>query len=199
MLRRGHHPLLLTLFPTDQKGILTMKQRQMRTSRRIAFCGIMAALTLVLLYLGSMTVLDLSAVILCALLTMLVVVECGKRAAWITIAAAGVLALLIVPYKTLAVLYIFMGGIYPILKAIFERLRPVFAWLFKLSFLDSMLLAVIALSKLVFTAEEPFFDFSWLVLLFATVFFVVFDLALTSCITLYITKLRRRLGLGKLF
>ena len=58
MLRRGHHPLLLTLFPTDQKGILTMKQRQMRTSRRIAFCGIMAALTLVLLYLGSMTVLD---------------------------------------------------------------------------------------------------------------------------------------------
>ena len=111
----------------------------------------------------------------------------------------GALSLLLLPVKLPAVMYLFFGGIYPILKARMEKTPYWLSWLFKLSTLDTMLLGTIALSKLVFTAEEPFFDFTGIVLLVGTVFFIVYDLALTTCVTAYITRLRKRLGLKKLF
>lgn len=172
---------------------------QMALSRKLAFSAIIAALSTVLLYVGSISVLDLSSVVICALLIMVVVVEAGEKFAWLTVLVTGVLSLLLLPVKLPAVLYLFFGGIYPVLKAWLERAPYWLSWLFKISVLDTMLLAAIALSKLVFTAEEPFFDFTGLVLLVGTIFFIVYDLALTTCVTAYITRLRKRLGLKKLF
>ncbi len=172
---------------------------QVALSRKIAFSAIIAALSVVFLYIGSVSVLDLSAVVVCALLTMLVVVEAGEKFAWLTAAVTGVLSLLLLPNKLLAVEYIFAGGIYPILKAAMEKLPYWFGWIAKISLLDTMLLLTIALSKLVFTAGEPFYDFTLPVLAIGTVFFILFDLALTTCVTAYITRLRKRLGLKKLF
>lgn len=169
-------------------------------TRRLAFSAIIAALSVVFLYIGCLTsVLDLSAAALCALLTMLVVVEIGQRYAWLTVAVAGVLSLLVLPDKLVAVEYIFLGGIYPVMKAILEKLPYWFAWLAKLSLLDTMLLVTIALSKLVFFGGESDLDFTWLVLLLGTLFFILYDVTLSTCITAYITRLRKRLGLRKLF
>ncbi|MBE6614756.1 MAG: hypothetical protein E7631_05570 [Ruminococcaceae bacterium] len=172
---------------------------QMALSKKIAFSAIIAALSVVLLYIGSISVLDMSSVVICALLTMLVVVEAGEKFAWLAVLVTGVLSLLLLPVKLPALLYLFFGGIYPILKAWLEKTPYWLSWLFKISVLDTMLLASIALSKLVFTAEEPFFDFTGLVLLVGTIFFILYDLALTTCVTAYITRLRKRLGLKKLF
>ncbi|MBR4959291.1 MAG: hypothetical protein IKY52_00160 [Clostridia bacterium] len=172
---------------------------QIPVSRKVAFSAILAALSVVLLYIGSISVLDLSSVVICALLTMLVMVEAGEKYAWLTVLVTGILSLLLLPVKLPAVLYLFFGGIYPILKAHIEKTPYWLSWLFKISMLDTMLLGAMALSRLVFTAEEPFFDFTGLVLLAGTVFFIVFDLALTACVTAYITRLRKRLGLKKLF
>lgn len=47
-------------------------------SRRIALCGIFAALCLVFLGFGGLTLLDLSILVVCALMTMLLVVEAGS-------------------------------------------------------------------------------------------------------------------------
>ncbi len=171
----------------------------MALSKKIAFSAIIAALSVVLLYIGSISVLDMSSVVICALLTMLVVVEAGEKFAWLAVLVTGVLSLLLLPVKLPALLYLFFGGIYPILKAWLEKTPYWLSWLFKISVLDTMLLASIALSKLVFTAEEPFFDFTGLVLLVGTIFFILYDLALTTCVTAYITRLRKRLGLKKLF
>ena len=171
----------------------------MALSKKIAFSAIIAALSVVLLYIGSISVLDMSSVVICALLTMLVVVEAGEKFAWLAVLVTGVLSLLLLPVKLPALLYLFFGGIYPILKAWLEKTPYWLSWLFKISVLDTMLLASIAISKLVFTAEEPFFDFTGLVLLVGTIFFILYDLALTTCVTAYITRLRKRLGLKKLF
>ena len=76
---------------------------QIALSKKIAFSAIIAALSVVLLYIGSISVLDLSAVVICALLTMLVVVEAGEKFAWLSVAVAGVLSLLLLPVKMLAV------------------------------------------------------------------------------------------------
>lgn len=169
-------------------------------TRRLAFSAIIAALSVVFLYIGCLTsVLDLSSAALCALLTMLVVVEVGQKFAWLTVAVAGVLSLLLLPDKLVAVEYLFLGGIYPILKAVLEKLPYWFAWLAKLSTLDSMLLITIALSKLVFTAGDEYFDLTAITMLLGTLFFILYDVTLSTCITAYITRLRKRLGLRKLF
>jgi len=188
--------------PTEQKTAPEIRvsrlQRHISPRKRLVLCAILAALSVALLYIGGLSVLDLTAVVICSLVTMLVMVEAGGKFAWLTVLVTGVLALLLLPSKLLAIQYILFGGIYPIAKATFERFHPIFTWLLKLSTLDSMLLAVIAISK-VMVAEENFLDYSWLVILIASVFFVIYDLALSACISLYIVKLRRRLGLKNLF
>ena len=172
---------------------------QIALSKKIAFSAIITALTTVLMYIGSISVLDLSAIVICALLTMTVMVEAGEKFAWLTVLASGVLVFLLLPLKLPAVLYLFFGGIYPVLKARLEKTPYWLSWLFKVSVMDTMLLAAMALSRLVFTAEEPFLDLTVLVLLVGTVLFVLYDLMLTTCVTVYITRLRKRLGLQKLF
>jgi len=168
-------------------------------ARPIAICGILAALCVVLLYIGSLTVFDLTAVVVRALITRLVVVELGNKYAWIMVGAAGVLALILVPVKLSAVIYILIGGIYPIMKGYYEVYRNLIAWPLKLSTLGTMLLILTILSKFLFTAEETYFLFSFWPIIIGLAFLVVYDLALTGCVTFYIVKLRSRLGLKKLF
>ncbi len=176
-----------------------MKKSSAAMTRKLAFAGIMAALSVVFLWLGSLSVLDLSSVVLCAMLTMVLVVEAGERYAWLTAAVTAILGLLLLPDKILAVLYLFLGGMYPILKAALEKYPYWLSWVFKISTMDTMLLLTIAASKLIFVSGEPFFDFTWVVMLAGSVFFVIYDMALSTFITLYINKLRKRLGLKKLF
>jgi len=173
-------------------------RRHLSTRKKLVLCAVLAALSVALLYVGGLSVLDLTTVAVCSLITMLAMVETGEKFAWLTVAVTGILALLLLPSKLLAMQYIFFGGVYPILKASFEKLHPIFCWLLKLSTLDSMLLAVIAASK-VMTGVDAFLDYSWLVILIASLFFVLYDRALSVGISVYIVKLRKRLGLKSLF
>ena len=112
----------------------------MALSKKIAFSAIIAALSVVFLYIGSISVLDMSSVVVCALLTMLVVVEAGEKFAWLAVFVTGPLSFLLLPVKLPALLYLFFGGIYPILKAWLEKTPYWLSWLFKISVLDTMLL-----------------------------------------------------------
>ena len=71
-------------------------------TQKIALCGVFAALCLVFLWVGGMTLLDLSILVVCSLMTMLLVIEAGEKMAWIYAAATGVLALLLLPSKLYA-------------------------------------------------------------------------------------------------
>ena len=154
---------------------------QKNTAKRAALCGIFAAVSVVLLYLGSVTVLDLSAVVICAVITMIVKVELGGSPyPWVFAAVTGILALLLLPSKLLAVEYILIGGIYPLIKAAFEKLHPVFSWFLKISLLDCMVLLEIIVSRFIFVSEEARIDLTVPAILLATVFAVVFDLALRA-------------------
>ena len=109
-----------------------------KLTKQIAFGGVMAALAIALLYLLGMTAFDLSVLLLCSLMTMLVMVECGAKTTWTYAAVTGVLALLLLPSKLFAIEYVLFAALYPIVKMYFERQRALFAWPLKLSFLDSV-------------------------------------------------------------
>lgn len=174
-----------------------MKQTEMKMSKKVALCGVFAALAVTMLYLGGLTLLDLTVVAVCALMTMIIVAEAGVRSAWIYTAVTGVLALILLPNKIYAFEYICFGALYPVAKMYFERMRPLLAWPVKISFLDILLMGCVLLAQKVFMLGEEYFALNAVTILVGTAFFVLYDLALTVCITFYIVKLRKRLGLGK--
>lgn len=174
-----------------------MKDIGMSTTKKITLCGVFAALAMVMLYIGGLTVADLTVVAVCALMTMVIVIEAGIKYAWIYAAATAALALILLPNKIYAVEYICFAAVYPAAKLYFERLRALFAWPVKISVLDMMLMGCVFLAQRVFLLGDEYFPLSGLTLLIGTAFFVLYDIALTVCVTFYIVKLRKRLGFGK--
>ena len=93
-----------------------------RQSARIAYCGMAAALSVALMLLGGVIPAATYAVpMLCGLLLLPVMLEFDARAAWITYAAAALIALMLDFDKEAAFFYIFLGY-YPIVKWRLDRL-----------------------------------------------------------------------------
>lgn len=169
-------------------------------ARRAAICGVLCAMCVTLLYLGSITVFDMSVIVFCAVITMIVRIEfAGSAYPWLYVGVTGVLALLLLPSKLLAVEYLLIGGLYPLAKATFEKLHPVFAWLLKISFVDSVALLEILISRILLVSETARIDLTIPALLLSTAFAVLYDIALTMVVSVYILKIRKKIGLKKLF
>ena len=98
---------------------------QRKRTRRIALCGVFSALGVVLLCLGSLIeVLDLSTAAIASLICVLVMIEYGGWYPWGVYVSTALLALLLAPQKSAALIYAFFG-FYPIVKAYLERLPRV--------------------------------------------------------------------------
>ena len=157
-----------------------MKGLTASRTRKIALCGILAALTTGLLYLCCMTPLDLTAVMASALITTLCVIEAGSGYAWIFGAVTATLAVLILPDKLYAIEYI-------------ERLPKIPAFIIKIAMMDLMLLGCLLLAKFVFLAGDDYYSLEFLTMLIGTAMFVLFDFTLTKCISFYVKILRKKL------
>ena len=177
-----------------------MKRQNARNTaaRKTAFCGVFAALSLVLLYFGGLTVLDLTVIMLCSLVTVVVIIETGDRYGFIYAAATSVLALILLPSKLYALEYILFSTVYPIIKPRIEHIPNRFAALaVKVASLDLMLLGCILLGQYVLHVGDEFFSLGAVTMLVGTAFFTLYDFALTRCITFYMVKLRKTIGLYK--
>ncbi len=103
-----------------------MRQDRTKTSSQVALGGVMAALALVLIYLASVIPTAQIGVAAVAGLCPLVVVVAGSfPAGFLSYAASGILALLLVPSKSCAVMYAILLGLYPVLKGLIERLHNI--------------------------------------------------------------------------
>ena len=141
-----------------------MKSKDM--TKKLTLCGIFAALCIVFLYIGGFTVADLSLLVVCAIMTMVILVETGEKYAWVYVGVTSTLALILLPSKLYALEYIMLSAVYPILKMHFERMRNL--------------------------AGDEFFSLSVVTVAVGTVFFVLYDFCLSACITLYMVKLRKK-------
>ena len=172
----------------------------MKQTKKLALAAILSALGVVILLLGSIiTVLDLTAVAVASFLIMLAVIELGGAYPYLIWLVTGVLAVLLLPDKFGAALYLGFGGIYPIFKAIFERLHFAVAWVLKFSFFNTVLTVIIIVCNYLFRIPDTGLGFTLPVYAICNVAFFFYDLASTSIITVYLIKLRTRLGLGNFF
>ena len=161
--------------------------------------SLFTALGAVILYLGSFfEVIDLTVAATAGLLVLVAVIEMGKRTATLIWLATSLLSLMILPNKFIAVGYALFFGCYPLVKAVAERFATVLSWAIKLIFALVSMTALVLLSHFLFAMpmEGPILMVAFFLL--ALVTSVIFDIALTKLVTLYLYRLRRMLGIEKI-
>ena len=157
------------------------------SARKLSFCASAAALTVGLLFLASAVPSGKTG--LCAAASLLIaacVLSCGRAWALLTWAAAGVLALLILPDKNVAVLYCLIGH-YPVFKSLFEQLHSRLAeWACKFLLFYLLLFGLyFGLRQLFAELFSPPFGLTVLVFLIGGAVFALFDWALSRLIVFY--------------
>ena len=163
-------------------------------TRRVAVCAMLSALGVVMLYLGSMIeIVDISMAVIASLLCVFAVIEYGGAYPWLVFAVTSVISMLMLPNKTPAAMYVVFFGFYPILKEKLERKPKVISWIFKELIFNAALALMIVLVLFVFTMGEVKVETYLVVLLavLAELMFVLYDIALTRLISLYLFRLRK--------
>lgn len=170
-------------------------------SKRMALCGVFAALALVLMFLGGVLPF---ATIACPVMASLVLIpvyaECGRKWGWLWFAAVAILALVIAPVKESAILFAFFGE-YPLLKKYLGR-GKVLKYVLKFLYLNVTVFAAYWLMLQVFGLSEVREEFAglqtWMfgvLLVLANVSFFVYDFLIDRFDLLYHVRLRPKLKL----
>lgn len=167
---------------------------------RLTLSAMLAALGVAVLALGSLfDVLDLSVAAIASFFCVYAVLELRGPYPWMIWAVTATLSLLLLPQKTAALFYLFLGH-YPMLKALLERLPRAISWVVKLVWLHLSGALIFLAVRFVFLPETPLDSRPWYwVLLYvgAVAGFVLFDIALTRIIIFYLARLQKRLGLHR--
>ncbi len=96
----------------------------MRKNVKIAFSGIMCALSVVLLALASVLwILDYTAPLICGLLLIVTNESFGRKSSACVYLATCILSLFLLPSKGAAVLYTMFCGYYPIIRFYIEKIN----------------------------------------------------------------------------
>lgn len=167
----------------------------MKQSSKCALGGIVAALSLVLMM--SVAVIPFMTYALPAVagaLIILMVVETDKKWAFGVYSAVAILGMFLVPDKEVSVMYLAFFGYYPILKALIEAKAPAaLGWVIKVgTFVATMVAAYAFMMKFMgITLDDTgeFGNYAIPVLLgMGAVTFVIYDIALTRMVMLYLMK-----------
>lgn len=167
-------------------------------SFKVAFGGIVAALSVVLMFsTGIVATLTYAIPAIAGGLLIAIVIEIGPKFASAVYVAVSVLSLLIVADKEAAVMYTAFFGYYPILKGFIEKkLNITMSWIVKhIIFNIAIISAYFVVSK-VFMISFDDIDFLGefalpILLLVCNIVFAFYDIALTRIISAYIYNWRK--------
>ncbi|MBO5945381.1 MAG: hypothetical protein J6Q69_02125 [Clostridia bacterium] len=173
----------------------------MRNTKKVTLSAMASALSSVILLLSSfLGVMEISVGAIASLLVVLINIEVKGPYPYLVWAVTSTISILLFPSKTIGVAYLLVFGIYPILKAYFERLPRVFWWLVKLAYFTVVLAVMILATELVlgvsFFEEMPntapilktLMKVGIIGLFYVA--FVAYDMFITVLIRLYFMKFR---------
>lgn len=139
------------------------------------------------------------------LLIVLLVIECDKKWAFVVYVTVSLLSLLIVPDKSAAFSYLLFFGYYPIIKSFLEtKMNIVWEKIIKFLLFNAVVLASYFILLKFFGIETDSDSIKWLtphlrkwyivpvIMVFASVFFAMYDIVLTRLIFLYETNWRKK-------
>ena len=173
----------------------------MKNSMKLALCGVMAALSTVLLFLtGAAPVATLALPAIAGCLLIPVVVEVGLPWAFGVYGVCSVLGVFLAPDRQALLFYVLFFGHYPALFAVLGRIRAkALRYVAKLLVFNAAMALEVLLS--VYLLGIPFESFAILgplgpVLLavLANVVFILYDFAMDGLIVQYLRRFHDRLG-----
>lgn len=170
----------------------------LKNTKKITFCGLIAALSVVFMLLSYIPYLTYTAPAIAGVFMMIIAIEISRKWAYSSYIVSAVLVFLLAENEA-KILYILFFGIYPILKGNIEGLRkrvPEYVIKF-LVFNVAMLLEVLASVYLLgIPIESVGFAGVYLYIILAivlNVLFIVYDIALSRLIMLYMYRLHDRI------
>ena len=105
--------------------IILVGDYTLKKSKQIALCGMLAALILTMMFLGSVIwAFTYIAPLMSSLIMMIICDITGKKNALITFAAVSIISLIFLPDKECALTYAFFFGYYVIIKDFIEKIKP---------------------------------------------------------------------------
>lgn len=170
----------------------------MRQSSKTAICGMIAALSVVIMMLTVIPVMTYTAPAFAGILLMIAVIEINKKWAFGVYVAVGILSLLLATDKEAAVMYVAFFGYYPIIKAVLESKLPrVAEWIVKfLIFNATMVASYFVLIRVFGISMDDMNELGkygpLILLAMGNVVFFVFDIAITRLATLYLLKWQKQ-------
>lgn len=165
-------------------------------TKRLSMCAMLSALGVVVLYLGSIIeVIDISMAVIASLFAIFAVIEYGAGYAWSIYAITGILSAVLLPNKFPALMYLLFFGFYPIIKEKIEKLRSKIAqWALKELLFNVCLILLMVLGNYILMIDmKAWFAIEVVFFALANGTFVIYDIALTRLISLYIFRLRIKL------
>lgn len=170
--------------------------RQQEKIRRIALCAILCAFTLMVLYAAAvLPSFRLGLTAAAGLFPAAAVISAGGAAGWLTYAAAGGLAALLLPDKFCAILFLLCFGLYPQLKHLIEQLdRLVLEWVLKAAACEAILsLFWFVFRVLLFQTIPAAAQAVWVYYLAGTAAFVIYDIGMSKLLAFYQARIDRNL------
>ncbi len=177
-------------------------------TKKLTMSAVLAAMGVVLLLIGAFVeVLDLSMAALASFFCIFAVIEMGKGYPWMIYAVTGILSVILMPQGLGGWFYILFFGYYPIVKEKLEKLFKPLAWGLKFIVFNVAITVYALICYFLFFGELKLLldEFSsllggmevgaWLIIVVyvvLNVIFVVYDIALTQLISLYIIRLRKK-------
>ena len=171
----------------------------MKHTSKVALCGILAALSLILMVMTAIPIATYALPAMAGAVLIPVVMEAGVKWGWLAYAAVALLSLLVAPDPEAKVLFITFFGYYPIAKSLLEKMKKRWLeWIVKLVIFNGTMLGSYLLTIFVFHLPTDFELFGvslpLVFLLIGNVIFVIYDLALTNVITAYWDRLHPKLS-----
>ncbi|HAN20814.1 MAG: hypothetical protein A2Y15_02030 [Clostridiales bacterium GWF2_36_10] len=170
----------------------------MKSNKKIALSGMMCALAVLIMLIGSLfQMLDLSAAAAAGLTVVFAMIELGKKYAFSIYAVSSILSFLLLPYKSPALIFAVFAGLYPILKAYLQRIRN--KWLSltaKLAVFNLFFTAIIYIGINLLGFSDDFYRFKTgflgvVIYILGNIAFIVYDFALDKLILIYSLKIKR--------
>ncbi|HHW46286.1 MAG TPA: hypothetical protein GXX17_05175 [Clostridiales bacterium] len=170
----------------------------MKRTSRIALCGIVAALAVVIMFLSYFPYFTYAVPAAAGILMIILVIEIDPKWAVLSFVASSILILLLAETEA-KLMYVLFFGYYPILKERIERIRkPLIEYILKFAVFNVAMIAAYFLASKVFGI--PFDDmgnfgkYLELVLLIGgNITFVIYDFAISRLVVTYMIRLHPKL------
>lgn len=165
-------------------------------SKKISYGGVLAALSLLFLYITGVTPSGKLALIAASSYCIgLCIVWAGIKFSIVSYVAVSALSLILIPNKMVAVLFVIFFGTYPFLKCYIEKIQKLgLEWVVKIITFNIYVLILLMVAIKVFMMTIVFDDVFFILIIVFNVAFVIYDIMFNFVITkILMTKRGRNL------